>query len=174
VLSVSQKKGKRGELERNTQIQVVTEQGHKLSSSSRMVANSKYKVSRDNVQQHPDLDKNQTKPDSFPLPNVRKLEYMWIILCQQNILMTALELSVNWAINCTFGCIYIFAIFCYQGSQFQLYKGVEMVELTTGYEFIFPTFNVIQPFRFICQRLNSLCKMEKYCTFFFYLIIVMK
>lgn len=76
-------KKERGKLERNTQIQVVRDQGHKTSSSGGMVASSgrgrpplssKYKGSRDSVQ--PDLNRNQTKPDSFPLPNVSKLEYV--------------------------------------------------------------------------------------------------
>jgi len=42
--------------------------------------------------------------------------------------------------------IYILRIFCYQGGQANsnYMKGVEIVELTTGYEFNFPPFNVIQ------------------------------
>jgi hypothetical protein len=73
-----------GELKRNAQIQAVRDcQGHRMSRSSRIFASSgpgrppissEYKGYRDNVQQHPNLNRNQTKPESFPLPNVRKLE----------------------------------------------------------------------------------------------------
>lgn len=73
-----------GEFQRNIQIQVVTYcQGHKMSNSNSIAArldvgippiissSSKHKGNPENVLKHPDLDTNQTKPDSFTLQNVR-------------------------------------------------------------------------------------------------------
>jgi hypothetical protein len=54
-----------------------------MSNSSSIISSSglgrppislEYKGYTDNVQQHPDLNRNQTMPDSFPLQNVSKLE----------------------------------------------------------------------------------------------------
>ena len=70
----------------------------------------------------------------------------------------------NTEIKCKLGNqldIWMHMHFCYfllSRKPIPCIHGVEMVELTTGYEFIFPAFNVIQPFRFICQILNSLVR----------------
>lgn len=69
----------RGGLKRNVQIQASRDcRGHRMSSSSRIITSSgpgrppissECRVYRDNVQKHTDLNKNQTKPNSFSLQN---------------------------------------------------------------------------------------------------------
>lgn len=73
----------RGELKRNAQIQAVRDcQGHRMSSSSRIITSSgpgrppissECKGYRDNAQQQTDLNRNQTKSNPFALQNVSKL-----------------------------------------------------------------------------------------------------
>eukprot|EP00253_Pinus_taeda_P012518 PITA_12518 len=75
----------RGKFKRNIQIQAVTYcQGHKMSHSNSIAdrfdvgippiisSSSKHKGNPENVLKHPDLDTNQTKPDSFTVQNESK------------------------------------------------------------------------------------------------------